>query len=397
MIVGTGLFTSVGAATAKAGSGVLIAMLIGGLIALSTGISAAQVGVNYPEEGGAFIWLRNFGFSRISFLAGCSYLFEGIIGLGILALGFATYTAQIFPQVPIKLGASLALIAVAVINVFGVSPTAKVLIGVFFLNVVFLGIYVFVGVPQAHFKNLWPVLGSHGVVGVLSGAATFFWTWDGFQRTAIMANTIKKPRTTIPFAVVGGISIAAIIYVLVAGTTLSVLGPEKMGMTDTPIFACATALVGWGGWLIIASAWMTAFSEMLGDLLATSRVGHAMGKEHEIPEWLGAMNKSFHSPHHSLIALTIIGLVLVFFVPLRSLMPVASAFTLVWYGATHYSALQLKEKERFAPRAVSWLGIAACCGLFASLPLWSMALTAGILVFLAGTRWSLAHGRFRPT
>ena len=57
---------------------------------------------------------------------------------------------------------------------------------------------------------------------------------------------------------------------------------------------------------------MTAFSEMLGDLLATSRVGHAMGKEHEIPEWLGAMNKSFHSPHHSLIALTMIGLVLVF-------------------------------------------------------------------------------------
>ena len=49
MIVGTGLFTSVGAATAKAGSGVLIAMLIGGLIALSTGISAAQVGVKYPE------------------------------------------------------------------------------------------------------------------------------------------------------------------------------------------------------------------------------------------------------------------------------------------------------------------------------------------------------------
>ena len=138
---------------------------------------------------------------------------------------------------------------------------------------------------------------------------------------------------------------------------------------------------------------MTAFSEMLGDLLATSRVGHAMGKEHEISRWLSAMNTRFHSPHHSLIALTIIGLVLVFFVPLRSLMPVASAFTLVWYGATHYSALQLKEKERFAPRAVSWLGVAACCGLFASLPLWSIALAAGVLIVLTGTRRSLAHGR----
>src|SRR5947209_1100761 len=81
MIVGTGLFTSLGAATAQAKSGILIAMLIGGVVALSTGISAAQVGVNYPEEGGAFIWMRHFGHPTVSFIAGCSYLSEGIIGL----------------------------------------------------------------------------------------------------------------------------------------------------------------------------------------------------------------------------------------------------------------------------------------------------------------------------
>src|SRR5437899_6601718 len=72
MIVGTGLFTSLGSATAKAGSGILVAMLIGGLIALLTGISAAQVGVNYPEQGGAFIWTRRFRFHTISFIAGFS-------------------------------------------------------------------------------------------------------------------------------------------------------------------------------------------------------------------------------------------------------------------------------------------------------------------------------------
>ena len=68
MIVGTGLFTSLGAATAEAGSGILVAMLIGGVIALLTGISAAEVGVNYPQEGGAFIWTRRFGFRTVSFI-----------------------------------------------------------------------------------------------------------------------------------------------------------------------------------------------------------------------------------------------------------------------------------------------------------------------------------------
>src|SRR5207253_176803 len=47
MIIGTGIFGAVGSATAKAGSGILVSMVLGGLIALATGISAAQLGVNY--------------------------------------------------------------------------------------------------------------------------------------------------------------------------------------------------------------------------------------------------------------------------------------------------------------------------------------------------------------
>src|SRR5438094_6857968 len=136
MIVGTGLFASLGAATAEAGSGILVAMLLGGLIALLTGISAAEVGVNYPQEGGAFIWTRRFGFPTISFVAGLAYLFDGIVGLGVLALGFATYSAQIFSGLSVPLAASFSVIAVAWVNFLRIYPTSKILIGVFLLNVV---------------------------------------------------------------------------------------------------------------------------------------------------------------------------------------------------------------------------------------------------------------------
>ena len=395
MIVGTGLFTSVGAATAKAGSGVLVAILIGGMIALLTGISAAEVGVNYPQEGGAFIWTRRFGFHTISFVAGVSYLFDGIVGLGVLALGFATYSAQIFPGLPVPLVASVALIAVAAVNLFGISPTSKVLIGVFFINLLLLTVYVGLSMPSVKVEHLAPVLGT-GVRGVLSGAAVFFWTWDGFQRTAIMASEIKDPRTTIPFAVVGGIAIAAIVYLIVAGTTLGVLGADAMGKTDAAIFLGATTAIGsWAGWMILASAWMTAFSEMLGDLLSTSKVGHAMGKTRELPSWLGAENSRFHSPHYSLLVLTVIGLTLVNLFPLRILMPIASACTLVWYAATNFAALELRKGQRFAWSIISWLGIAACLGLFLSLPLWSIVGTAGILAPFTGIRWLLIRAKVR--
>ncbi|TMI63817.1 APC family permease [Candidatus Bathyarchaeota archaeon] len=78
MIVGTGIFGAVGSATSKAGSGILVAMVLGGLIALATGISAAQLGVNYPKEGGAFTWAREFNHKTVGFIAGCAYLGKGI-------------------------------------------------------------------------------------------------------------------------------------------------------------------------------------------------------------------------------------------------------------------------------------------------------------------------------
>src|SRR6266516_5645537 len=135
MILGTGLYVSLGATAAEAGSGILIAMTIGGMICLATGISAAQVGVNYPVEGGAFIWNHQFGYPTISFVAECSYILEGILGLAIVAFGFATYSAQTVPGLPIPLTASIALVIVAALNILGISPVAKVMIGIFFIVV----------------------------------------------------------------------------------------------------------------------------------------------------------------------------------------------------------------------------------------------------------------------
>ena len=391
MIVGTGLFTSLGAATAQAQSGLLVAMLIGGLIALLTGISASQVGVNYPEEGGAFIWMRIFGHPTLSFAAGIAYLIEGTVGLGILALGFANYSAEIFPGLSIPMAATIALFVVAALNFFGISPTSNLMIGIFLINLVLLGLYVGFSAPSVKMDNMAPLSGP-GIAGVLSGAATFFWTWDGFQRTAIMANELKEPRKTIPFAVIGGILIAAVIYVFVAGTTLGVLGARAMGRSDTPLFLGATmAMAGWGIWMIIGSAWMLTVSEMLGDLMSTSRVGHSMGQTHEMPHWLGYVHKRRKSPQYSILLISLVGLILVNLIPVRQLMPVASACTLVWYTTTNFAALKLNKDRRFpwAWPILSWLGIAACITLFLSLPLWSVIGALGFLVLLIGIRWLL--------
>src|SRR5437867_13184246 len=112
MIVGTGIFAAFGAATAAAGTGILIAMVIGGSVALATGISAAQLGVNFPEEGGAFTWARAFGHETVGFVAGCGYLGKALVSMSVVGLALTTYLAQAAPGIPLHVVAALSVLAV---------------------------------------------------------------------------------------------------------------------------------------------------------------------------------------------------------------------------------------------------------------------------------------------
>ena len=69
---------------------------------------------------------------------------------------------------------------------------------------------------------------------------------------------------------------------------------------------------------------------------------------------------------------------------------VANAFTLAWYCVVNFDALKLPRDKRLVWPAVSWLGLAGCLALFASLPVWALAAGGGTLALLVAIRW-LVH------
>src|SRR5437868_6573107 len=189
MIIGTGLFAALGETAEKAGSGLLLAIFLSGLVALATGLSAASVGINFPDEGGAFTWSRKFGYNTLGFVAGCAYLGKGIVSTVVISLAFAIYTAQVVDGLPpyaMHLVAGAPVLLVTAVNYLGVELNAKLLIILLFVQLALLGIFVGFAAPAVQAENFVPVLGENGVFGVLAGAAIFFWSWDGFLRMAIM-------------------------------------------------------------------------------------------------------------------------------------------------------------------------------------------------------------------
>src|SRR6266567_4253082 len=358
MIIGTGIFGALGATAEKAGGALLLAMIPGGLVCLATGISGAQLGVNFPEQGGAFVWARAFHRNTLAFIAGCCYIGQGIVGTGVVSLAFAHYSAQLVPGLPIHLAAGAIVLVVIALNSFGISFTSKIIIGFMLIIVALLGVFVFSVAPHAKIAQLAPTF-DKGALGFMSGAAIFFWAWDGFMRTAIMAGEIKDPRRTIPFSILGGIAIAAVVYYAVAAVTLGVLGAQEMAKDDVPLFKAAVRSIGpSGGWLILAAAWTASVSELVSDLLSVSRVGLAMGQAHELPKWFGELDPRFRVPRHAVLAIGIFVCAVVLVFDLRQILPLASLYLLVWFAITHYSALQLKKEQRLFSRAFSWLGLA---------------------------------------
>src|SRR5438132_7928314 len=144
MIIGTGLFAALGETVDKAGSGVLLAIVLSGLVTLATGLSAASVGINFPEEGGGFTWSRKFGYPTLGFIAGCAYLGKGIVSTVVIALAFAAYTARIAQGLPphaMHIVAAAAVLAVSAVNLRGIELNAKLLIGTLLLQLALLAVF----------------------------------------------------------------------------------------------------------------------------------------------------------------------------------------------------------------------------------------------------------------
>lgn len=392
MMVGIGIFAAFGAATEAAGSGILLAMLLGGSVALATGISAAQLGVNNPTEGGAFTWARDFDHPILGFVAGCGYLGKNLVSMSVIALAFATYLGQVIPHLSVRVAAAAGVLAITGLNLFGIQATSRALIGLLAVDVGLLALYAGGSLHAVDSTHLAPIYGNKGALGLFAGAAIFFWTWDGFMRMAIMASEVKQPRRTIPIAIVGGVAIAAVMFVSVGAITLGVLGADEIGQQDTPLLAAARKTMGeWGSWIILAAAILAALAEILGDLLSASRVVLAMAEARELPAWLAKIHPRSRSPRRAVLALGLLsaGADLVF--DLRPLIEVAGSFMLAWYFITHYAALQLPVRKRLTSPIFSWYGIAGCVGLTIAMPHAAVLAAAGTLVALTSGRLLLGR------
>ncbi|MCX5741160.1 MAG: amino acid permease, partial [Proteobacteria bacterium] len=100
-MIGTGVFTSTGyqAASLHDPLTILLAWVIGGVLALCGASAFAELGSMMPRAGGEYVYLREAYHPVVGFMSGWVSMTAGFSApIAVSAIAFSKYTSKLFPS-----------------------------------------------------------------------------------------------------------------------------------------------------------------------------------------------------------------------------------------------------------------------------------------------------------
>lgn len=393
-MIGTGVFVAIGPASASAGSGVLMGILIAAFVAYCNATSSAQLAAVYPESGGTYVYGRKQLTPLWGWLAGWGFVVGKLASCAAAALTFGNY---LHPPAAKLLGlAALAVLTAA--NYRGVKKTAALIWLILAVVLASLVAIVFASTfgGQARAENLLPVWGSHGFYGILQSGAIMFFAFAGYARIATLGEEVNEPRRTIPKAIPIALLIVLIIYTAVAASALAAVGHQALAEAKAPLATAVQAgRFAWISPVVRFGATVATLGVLLSLMVGISRTVFSMSANGDLPKWFSSVHSRFKVPHHAELVVAGGIACIVILADVRSAIGFSSFTILTYYAITNASAFTLPKAKRLWPRWIALTGLFSCALLALSLPTPSLIL--GMSVMLSGaavfvvSRWIRSH------
>ncbi|WP_312172943.1 APC family permease [Microbacterium sp.] len=377
-MIGAGVFAVWAPALGVAGSGILIALAIAAIVAYCNATASAQLAAVHPVAGGTYAYARAEIGPWWGFVAGWSFVVGKIASCAAMAMTFAAYAAPRGWQTPVAVAA---VVALAVVNCFGVTRTALVTRILVACSLLGLAVVVALGLGSASSATPAP-LSDATAYGVLQGAGLLFFAFAGYARIATMGEEVVDPARTIPRAIALALGGAVVVYTLVAITVVVTLGGDAAS-SSAPL-ADVLSSTGWAALTPLVR--ITAAAASLGALLALltgiGRTTLAMAREADLPRFLARVDERRHVPRRAEIAIAVVVIGIVLAADLRDAIGFSSFGVLLYYLIANAAAFRQQGSVRRHPRAMQVVGALGCLLLLNTLPV--LASIVGTAVVLIG-------------
>ncbi|MFH1847509.1 MAG: amino acid permease [Candidatus Omnitrophota bacterium] len=397
-MISSGLFILPGMAHALAGPAVVVSYLIAGLLAMAGMLSQAELVSAMPKAGGTYFYVTRSMGPALGTINGLLTWLSISLKSSFALVGMAAFTALIADLDP-RIIALMFCLVFLFINFIGIKKAGifQVWLVVFLLGL--LVVYIVKGVPAFSVSNFKPFF-SRGFAAVFSTAGFVFVSYGGLLKVSSIAEEVKDPSRTVPLGMIISLLIATILYALVVGVTVGVLGAIKLDNSLTPLSDAAAVFWGEQGRIVLGIAALLAFiSTANAGIMAASRYPLALSRDHLIPKFFARINPRFKTPS---IAILVTGIFMItaLFLDLYILVEVASIVLIFTFIFSCLCVIVMRESgvQNYQPRFKSpfypWVQIAGTFGCWLLVVnMGKEALFIGSLLFAAGLAVFWFYGR----
>jgi amino acid transporter len=377
-VLGSGIYALIGVMAFTVGGAFWLSFVVGVAIALMTGFAYAELITKYPQAAGASLYVHKaFGNRPTTFITTFCLLAATIAAAGTLARVFGgTYFEQFVEGVPTSVVAVAFIVVLSLVNFRGISESVWANMVMTIVETVGLGIVLVVGIVvvvrgDADFA---PILEFDGnpVLGVLSGAVLAFFAMTGFENAANVAEETRDPSRVFPKALIGGMALAGVLYVVIALIAAVVAPIDELAADEGAAGSLLTVVqngpIPVPDLLFSAIALVAVTNTALVSLVAQSRIMYGMARQGVVPRVFARVHPVRRTPWVAILFTASLVVVLLLGADVDRLATVTVVFLIAVYGMVCASALKLRgssveHRHYTAPTALLWIGVVGNAGL----------------------------------
>ena len=312
---------------------VYLAWLVGGLLSFFGAITYAELGAMKPQAGGEYVYIRDAYGPLTGFLyAWTWFLIAKPASIATLATGFVrvlgtfpalSFLTRTFVSVPFSItyGQLLAITAaglISILNYVGIKKAGDFQVVFTLLKVVIILSIVVIGFSYSggSWQNFAGTFtgAKGGMAGFMAALVAALWAYDGWNDLNMVSGEIRNPERNIPLALISGMALLGVLYMLVNAAVQYVLTASGIaGSPRAASDAMAVVLGSLGAGIVSAGMALSMLVAMNGTVMSGARVPFAVARDRYFFSALAKVHPRFHTPSAAIVVQAILAIILLLF------------------------------------------------------------------------------------
>jgi len=349
-IIGSGVFVLPGTVGGSLGWASLGAWLIAAAVIAAMVFCFAEVASRFSGSGGAYLFTEAAFGPFAALQVGWVSYFVRAISAAVQANLFSTYLAEFVPWAGTRAGGAvismLFIGLLAAVNIRGVVSGARMSNAVALVKVaplVAFGVLGLLWIMSG--KTVVPdAIAAQGMSGWLNALLLLMFAYGGFESAVIPLAEAKDPGRDVPFALLTGLALVTVLYMLAQLVVLATL-PDP-DATNRPLAESVRVMLGPAGAAAISiAALVSVYGWMASNMLTVPRLSMAMAERGDFPAVFARVHPTLHTPWVSIVAFAVLSWILANQAGLLQNLSLSAVSRLFVYGFVCASLVVFRRRD----------------------------------------------------